>query len=175
MMKELLGNSYLFGSNAPFIEQLYESYLKDPQSIEPRWRSYFDELQRLDDGPADVSHEEVQQRFVDLAKTGGRQQRAAEPSQLGQKQFGVLQLISSYRTLGSRHADLDPLGRAERPHIAELELSNYGLGDADLDTVFNTGTLFWKREATLREIIDFLKDTYCGTIGVEYMYKNASA
>ncbi|MGZ9080473.1 MAG: 2-oxoglutarate dehydrogenase E1 subunit family protein, partial [Burkholderiales bacterium] len=59
MMKEFLGNSHLFGSNAPFIEALYEAYLKDPQAVEPRWRSYFDELQRLDDGPADVSHEEV--------------------------------------------------------------------------------------------------------------------
>ena len=79
MMKEFLGNSYLFGSNAPFIEALYESYLKDPQSVEPRWRSYFDELQRLDDGPADVSHEEVQRRFVEL----GKQRRAAPVPGIG--------------------------------------------------------------------------------------------
>src|ERR687890_834342 len=113
MMKELLGNSYLFGSNAPFIEQLYESYLKDPQSVEARWRSYFDELQRLDDGPADVSRGEVQPRLTDRAKTPRRPAARAEPTQLGQKQFGVLQLISAYRTLGVRLADVDPLGRAE--------------------------------------------------------------
>src|SRR3954469_22948986 len=109
MMKEFLGNSYLFGSNAPFIEQLYENYLKDPQSVEARWRSYFDELQRLDDGPADVSREEVEQRFVDLAKHGRRATAAAraEPTQLTQKQFGVLQMISAYRTLGVRLADTD--------------------------------------------------------------------
>src|SRR5689334_12269519 len=171
MMKEFLGNSYLFGSNAPFIEALYESYLKDPQSVEPRWRSYFDELQRLDDGPRDVSHEEVQQRFVDLAKT-----RRAAPqgerttSQFAEKQFAVFQLITAHRTLGVRHADVDPLGRAEKPYIPELDPANYGLGDADLETVFSTGTLVWKRQATLREILQFLKDTYCRTIGVEYMY-----
>ncbi|MDB5866015.1 MAG: 2-oxoglutarate dehydrogenase subunit [Betaproteobacteria bacterium] len=170
MMKELLGNSYLFGSNAPFIEALYDAYLKDPQSVEPRWRSYFDELQRLDDGPADVSHEDVQQRFIDLAKTSRRREARAEPTQLGQKQFGVLQLITAYRTLGSRQANVDPLGRAEKPYISELDPAYYGLTEADMDTVFNTGTLVWKREATLREILDFLKDTYCGTIGVEYMY-----
>ncbi|MDB5902374.1 MAG: 2-oxoglutarate dehydrogenase subunit [Betaproteobacteria bacterium] len=170
MMKELLGNSYLFGSNAPFIEALYETYLKDPQAVEPRWRSYFDELQRLDDGPADVSHEEVRERFIDLAKTSRRPQAQAEPTQLGQKQFGVLQLITAYRTLGVRQANVDPLGRAEKPYIAELDPANYGLTEADMDTAFNTGTLVWKREATLREILDFLKDTYCGTIGVEYMY-----
>src|SRR6476659_3783515 len=171
MMKEFLGNSYLFGSNAPFIEQLYESYLKDPQSVEPRWRSYFDELQRLDDGPADVSHAEIQQRFLEL----GKHHRAApvgttaRPVQF-EKQFGVLQLIAAYRTLGVRNADVDPLGRLEKPHIAELEPGHYGLTDADMDTVFAAGTLVWKREAPLREILQFLKDTYCRTIGVEYMY-----
>src|SRR5688572_24587188 len=169
MMKEFLGNSYLFGSNAPFIEALYESYLKDPQSVEPRWRSYFDELQRLDDGPPDVSHEEIQRRFVDLAKQR-RPAAAAAPAQLGQKQFAVFQLITAHRTLGVRHADVDPLGRAEKPHIPELDPAYYGLTEGDLDTVFNTGPLVWKREATLREILQFLQDTYCRTIGVEYMY-----
>src|SRR5687767_10391370 len=171
MMKEFLGNSYLFGSNAPFIEALYESYLKDPQSVEPRWRSYFDELQRLDDGPADVSHEEVQQRFIDLGKS--RPQARAKPqvtAQASEKQFGVFQLITAYRTLGSRHANLDPLGRVEKPYIAELEPAYYGLTEEDMDTVFSTGTLVWKKEATLREILEFMKDTYCGSIGVEYMY-----
>ena len=111
MMKEFLGNSYLFGSNAPFIEGLYESYLKDPQSVEPRWRSYFDELQRLDDGPRDVSHEEVQQRFIDLAKKkrAAPQAESAQP-QVSEKQFAVFQLITAYRTLGVRLADVDPLG-----------------------------------------------------------------
>src|SRR5215216_4296810 len=102
MMKEFLGNSYLFGSNAPFIEALYDAYLKDPQSVESRWRSYFDELQRLDDGPADVSHEEVQQRFIEIAKARPQAQPGAQASQLGQKQFTVLQLITAYRTLGVR-------------------------------------------------------------------------
>jgi 2-oxoglutarate dehydrogenase E1 component len=171
MMKESLGNSYLFGSNAPFIEALYDAYLKDPQSVEPRWRSYFDELQRLDDGPRDVSHEEVQQRFIDLAKN-----RRVAPAiqsgapQLAEKQFAVFQLITAYRTLGVRHADVDPLGRAEKPNIPELDPKTYGLTEADFDTVFSTGTLVWQRQATLREILQFLQDTYCRTIGVEYMY-----
>ena len=68
MMKEFLGNSYLYGANAPFIEALYDAYLADPQSVEPRWRGYFDELQKLDDGAPDVSHHAVQERFSALAK-----------------------------------------------------------------------------------------------------------
>ena len=69
MFEELRGNSYLFGANAPFIEALYDRYLDDPSSVEPRWRSYFDELQRLDDGARDVSHAAVQERFAQLAKS----------------------------------------------------------------------------------------------------------
>jgi 2-oxoglutarate dehydrogenase E1 component len=169
MMKQLFGNSYLFGANAPFIEALYETWLKDPQSVEPRWRSYFDELQRLDDGPGDVSHAEVQQRFIEIAKKRPAAAAGSRP-QLNEKQFAVLQLIAAYRFQGSRHANLDPLGRQEAPYIAELDPAYYGLGDADMDSVFNTGTLVWQREAKLREILQFLRDTYCGTIGVEYMY-----
>jgi 2-oxoglutarate dehydrogenase E1 component len=172
MMKEMLGSSYLFGANAPFIEALYDAYLKDPASVEPRWRGYFDELQRIDAGTADVSHYDVQERFAGLA----RQRRAAAPTvvinrpQLGEKQFGVLQLISAYRFQGVRHADLDPLKRQEKPVIPELDPAFYGLTGADMDTVFNAGTLAGPREMKLRDIVQFLKDTYCRTIGVEYMY-----
>ena len=68
MFKEMLSNSYLFGANAPFIEQLYESYLQDPAAVEPRWRDYFEELQRLEQGPRDVAHTPIQEAFVRLAK-----------------------------------------------------------------------------------------------------------
>jgi 2-oxoglutarate dehydrogenase E1 component len=177
MFKELQANSYLFGSNAPFIEALYESYLQDPQSVEQRWRSYFDELQRLDDGPADVSHEEVQRRFVALASfvALAKEQRPVAATEAGrlqhaEKQFSVFQLITAYRTLGARHADIDPLGRIEKPQIPELAPAHYGLSDADLDTVFSAGTLVWQRQATLRDILQFLRDTYCRSIAVEYMY-----
>jgi len=171
LMQEMLGNSYLFGSNAPFIEALYESWLKDPASVEPRWRDYFDELQRLDQGAPDVSHFEVQERFANLAQ----QRRAAAPvvinrPQLGEKQFGVLQLIAAYRILGGRHADIDPLKRREKPPIPELDPAFYGLNDADLETVFNTGTLVGPRELKLKDLLQFLKDTYCRSIAVEYMY-----
>ncbi|HXF65445.1 MAG TPA: 2-oxoglutarate dehydrogenase E1 component [Burkholderiales bacterium] len=170
MMKEMLGNSYLFGANAPFIEALYDAWLRDPGSVEPRWRSYFDELARIDDGATtDVSHYEIQQRFARLARERHAAPVAVRP-QLTEKQFGVLQLISAYRFLGVRHADIDPLKRQEKPHIPELDPGFYGLTESDLDTVFNTGTLVGPREMRLREIIQFLRDTYCRTLGVEYMY-----
>jgi 2-oxoglutarate dehydrogenase E1 component len=172
MMKQFLGNSYLFGANAPFIEALYEAYLDDPQSVEARWRGYFDELQRLDDGPRDVSHAEVQERFARLARDRRSAPAAAVgvQSQLGEKQFAVLQLIAAYRFQGARHADVDPLGRQEMPYIAELDPAYYGITAADMEAVFNTGTLVAPREMKLKDILKFLKDTYCGSIGIEYMY-----
>ena len=170
MMKELFGNSYLFGANAPFIEALYDAYLKDPQSVEPRWRGYFNELQRLDDGPRDVSHAEIQEAFIEIARRRPADRTPAAAPLLGEKQFAVLQLIAAYRFQGVRHANLDPLGRQEKLYIAELDPAHYGLTDADMGTVFNTGSLFAPREMKLRDILQFLKDTYCRTIGVEYMY-----
>jgi len=172
MMKQLLGNSYLYGANAPFIEALYEAWHKDPAAVEARWRDYFDELQRIERGAADVSHFDVQDRFVRLARerpAPGTTVVINRP-QLGEKQFGVLQLISAHRFQGVRHADIDPLKRREKPSIPELDPAFYGLSGADLETAFNTGTLVGPREMKLRDILQFLKDTYCRTIGAEYMY-----
>jgi 2-oxoglutarate dehydrogenase E1 component len=83
----------------------------------------------------------------------------------------VLQLINAYRFLGNRWAQLDPLKRSERPSIAELEPSHYGFTEADLGQVFQTGSFAAVPEtATLREILEACRQTFCGTIGVEFMY-----
>src|SRR5450830_420567 len=173
MFTEMLGNSYLFGANAPFIEALYDRYLEDPNAVEPRWRAYFDELQRRGDGARDVSHVSIQEYFVQLARQRrmpGIAAAATERSQLSEKQYGVLQLIGAYRFQGARHANVDPLGRQEKPYIAELDPAFYGLSDPDMDTVFGTGSLIGPREMKLKDILQMLRDTYCRTIGAEYMY-----
>ena len=173
MLNELRGNSYLFGANAPFIEALYDRYLEDPASVEPRWRTYFDELQKLDDGARDIAHAPIQERFAQLAK----ERRAPGPAagtdprpQLSEKQFGVLQLIGAYRFQGARLADVDPLRRQDKPSIAELEPSFYGLTDDDMETVFGTGSLIGPRDMKLKDILQMVRDTYCRSIGTEYMY-----
>ncbi len=169
MYSELRGNSYLFGANAPFIEALYDRYLEDPSAVEPRWRIYFDELQKLDNGARDVAHAPIQAHFAQL----GRQRPAtasAGQSQLSEKQFGVLQLIGAYRFQGARVADVDPLKRQDKPAIGELDPAYYGLNDADMQTVFGTGSLIGPREMKLKDILQMLRDTYCRSIGVEYMY-----
>jgi 2-oxoglutarate dehydrogenase E1 component len=79
-------------------------------------------------------------------------------------------MINAYRFLGVRHADLDPLKHYDKPHVPELDPGYYGLTEADMNRVFGTGSLFGPPRASLREILQTLRQTYCGKIGVEYMY-----
>ncbi len=172
MMKQLEQTSHLFGSNAPFIEELYENYLEDPASVPEAWRGYFDNLQSQAGAVArDVAHGPVIAAFEQLAKRGPARTVVAAAGE-DKLQVSVLQMINAYRFLGSRWANLDPLKRTERPHIAELEPSYYGFTEADLSRNFNVGSFhgFSTEHASLREILEALRQTYCGSIGSEYMY-----
>ncbi|MBM3368508.1 MAG: 2-oxoglutarate dehydrogenase E1 component, partial [Betaproteobacteria bacterium] len=172
MMKQFLDNSYLFGGNAPFVEELYEAWLADPAAVPESWRAYFERMQLLPasgGGAAkDVAHAPIVESFARQAKAGGA--RAPVPGALDRKQVSVIQLVAEYRFRGCLLADLDPLKRQRKPHIAELEPGYYDLTEADMDTAFNTGTLMGPEQAPLRDIIRGLQETYCGTLGVEYMY-----
>ena len=171
MMKEFLGSSYLFGGNAPFIEDLYETYLQNPDAVTPEWRRYFDQMQQVP-GARDVAHAPIVESFVQRARAGAPRVAPAV-ARLDRKQVSVVQLVAEYRFRGVLLAQLDPLKRREPPHIAELEPAYYDLTEADMDTVFNTGSLIGPEQATLREIIKALQETYCGTLGVEYMYMSS--
>ncbi len=170
-------NSYLFGGNAPYVEQMYESYLANPGSVPDNWRDYFDALQNVPaaDGSEakDVPHLPVINAFAERAKQGGTRvvgARGAE-SEMARKRTAVQQLIAAYRNVGARWADLDPLKRAEREKIPELDPAFYGFSDADQEAVFNiSNTFFGKESMPLRELMNALRETYCGTIGAEYMY-----
>ena len=177
MMEQYRSNSYLFGGNAPYVEELYESYLDNPGSVPDNWRSYFDALQNVPavDGSEgrDVAHASVIESFAQRAKAGAFAQRASTSDlTIARKQVHVQSLIAAYRSLGSRWADLDPLKRQERPKIPELEPAFYDLTESDMDIVFSaTNTYFSSADQlTLRQILQALRDTYCGTIGVEYMH-----
>src|SRR6185369_14591325 len=132
-MKELESTSTLFGSNAPFIEELYESYLADPASVAPEWRTYFDEVKG---DAADVSHAAVLESFRELARNRKVAGAMVDETTM-HKQVLVLRLISKFRTLGMLHADLDPLKRQEPPYIPDLDLRTYGFTESDLATPFD--------------------------------------
>ena len=177
MMKQLLANSYLFGGNAPYVEELYEKYLDNPASVPDKWRAYFDQMQLVpaaDGNPQtpDVAHAPIVESFALRAKAGTLRPAVA-PTDLSvaRKQVHVQSIIAAYRFLGVRWADLDPLKRQERPQIPALEPGFYDLTETDMDIVFSAAnTYFGQEQMTLREIVKALRQTYCGTIGVEYMY-----
>jgi 2-oxoglutarate dehydrogenase E1 component len=176
MMQQYNANSYLFGGNAPYVEELYEAYLNNPGSVPDNWRAYFDAMQHMPavDGTAkpDVDHSSVIASFAERAKQGPIRTVTASPdAELGRKRVAVTQLIAAYRYLGSRWANLDPLQRQERPPIPELDPAFYGFTEADLDTKFNiSNTYFGQETASLRDLLNMLRDTYCRSIGAEFMY-----
>jgi 2-oxoglutarate dehydrogenase E1 component len=171
------GNSYLFGGNAPYVEEMYENYLANPGSVPDNWRDYFDALQHVAavDGSnaKDVPHLPVINAFAQRAKQGGTKVVVAAGAdlELARKRTAVQQLIAAYRNVGCRWADLDPLKRTERENIPELDPAFYGFSAADQEAVFNTSnTFFGKDSMSLRELLNALRETYCGTLGAEYMY-----
>ena len=174
-MELLWKTSHLSGGNASYVEDLYESYLRDPKTVSLEWREYFDQLPRIAGGVVeDIPHSPVRQHFELLGKS---RRTAAAPGAGGanveyeRKQVEVVQLINAYRLSGHQKAKLDPLGLKPQPQVVDLELRFHGLTEADLDTVFQTGDLsFGKTEAPLSDIIQDLEKTYCGTIGAEVMH-----
>lgn len=170
------GNTHLFGGNAPYVEEMYENYLANPGSVPDTWRQYFDALQHVPatDGSnaKDVPHQPVINAFAERAKAGGTKVVLASADvEMGRKRTSVQQLIAAYRNVGQRWADLDPLKRTERPSIPELDPAFYGFADADQETVFDTSnTFFGKDRMSLRELLNALRETYCSTLGAEYMY-----
>ncbi len=169
-------NTYLFGGNAPYVEEMYENYLANPGSVPDTWRDYFDALQHVPavDGTnaRDVPHLPVVNAFAERAKQGGTKVvEASSDVEMGRKRTAVQQLIAAHRNVGQRWADLDPLKRTERENIPELDPAFYGFTDSDQETIFNTSnTFFGKERMSLRELMNALRETYCSSIGAEYMY-----
>ena len=136
MMQESRLDSYLFGGNAPYVEELYESYLNNPGSVAEHWREYFDRWQHVPapDGSnaIDVAHGPIVKSFAQRSKDRRLTPQNAASDDLATKQVYVQQLIAAYRFLGAQWANLDPLKRQERPQIPELEPAFYDFTEADM-------------------------------------------
>lgn len=158
-------SSYLSGGSMAYVDGLYEDYLQDPQSVPEDWRETFDKLPKNGAG-SEVSHREIRDHFLNVAYNKPVQMAAAADS----KQYQVAHLINAYRSQGHHDAQLDPLGMAARVHVPNLELSYHQLSEADFDRKFYAGTSFNGPEMSLGEIYKGLRDTYCRSIGIEYMH-----
>jgi len=175
-MEQLWQTSHLQGGNLAYVEQLFETYLTDPNAVPEEWRSYFDRLPSVDGYRGrDVSHASIRQQFEHISKnqrfvtTGGVP--ASATADADKKQIRVLQLINAFRFRGHQESGLDPLGVWERTTVEDLNPAFHELTEADYDLEFQTGSLcFGSETMRLRDIVDGLRQTYCGSIGAEYMY-----
>ncbi|MCD0162888.1 2-oxoglutarate dehydrogenase E1 component [Deinococcus sp. 6YEL10] len=155
------------GGNAAFIEGLYEAYLADPQSVDPEWRSYFDELRG---GAQETPHSAIQQAFYELGtqRRGGAVVPAPQGVSGAQQAAGAL--ITAYRVYGHISARTNPLTIRGLPVVPELTPEYYGLSAADLNEHVQDGPF----SGPLRDVIAQLHDTYCGPIGFEFNYLPAT-
>ena len=166
LIKQFKQTSQLAGGNAAFIEDLYEQYLVDPDSVPDAWKTYFDGLGGRAAG--DVPHSAVMagvQAAARAARHGG-----SVDAEAARKQTAVGKLVTAYRSRGHLAARLDPLGMWQRPEAPDLDLPFHGLGDADLEQEFAALTFFGADRFKLRDLLARLRATYSGSIGAEYMH-----
>lgn len=143
--------SFVSPENAAYIEEMYERYRADPGSVGPDWAAFFAGFDLGADG-----------KRGPLVASGG-------PRELPEKTIGVFDLIHSYRELGHLIANLDPLGHNRTSHPL-LELSEFGFEDGDLERTVECPSFKGCQKATLGVLVERLRATYCGTLGVEYMF-----
>lgn len=169
--------SVLYGGNASYVEDLYEQFLSDPSAIPEQWRTYFESLQLpLKDGERhveEIAHGPIVEQFVQLAR--GVERRAlsiaAPDVEAARRQVAAQSLIASYRMLGARRANLDPLWWAPLPALPELSPAYHGLDDADLaKRIELPGNPLCKGQTSVADLVSALQTTYCGTLGTEFMY-----
>jgi 2-oxoglutarate dehydrogenase E1 component len=154
--------SFLNAAHTAFFADLYEQYTTNPDSVEPSWRSFF---QGFDFAQANYGTDEVAYQVANIASGN----TTVQVSEKTQKEFNVLKLIEGYRTRGHLFTKTNPV-RDRRTYAPDLAIENFGLSQADLNTVFDAAKMVNMQPSTLADIIKHLESVYCQSIGVEYMY-----
>ena len=157
--------SFLNAAHSQLIEDLYQQYLKFPDSLEPSWKAFF---QGFDFALENYSESQEQvsgnvQNIVSNISNGD------VPEEI-KKEFRVVNLIEAYRNRGHLFTKTNPV-RERRHYEPSLAIENFGLSQADLSKKFNSAVeIGMKDAATLQEIVDHLEKIYCDSIGVEFMH-----
>ncbi|GAB3747585.1 2-oxoglutarate dehydrogenase E1 component [Spirosoma pomorum] len=156
--------SYIANSDAAYVDQLYQAYKQDPQAVDESWQQFFKGFE------FSLTYGETANGTNGATPNGNGQTASAKPNAShAEKEVSVASLIKAYRSRGHLLAKTNPL-RERKDRQPRVDLPDYALSDADLDTVFESGKLLGIGPATLRTIMDSLKKIYSGNIGFEYMY-----
>ena len=176
--------SFLAGNNSAFIEDFYADYLNDPSSLPPGWKEFFDglnenkeSLSKSLEGPSWAPKKKVKKNNYSLEDlifdNNQKEEKILSPSLLqdaAKDSVRAIMLIRAYRIRGHLIANLDPLGLMKREEHSELKIETYGFTKNDLNKKIFIDGVLGLQEATLAEILEILKKTYCGTIGYEFMH-----
>ncbi len=167
-LQQLYSTSHLYGSNAPYIEGYYESWLADPESVPEQWaRAFRDMHNGAGEAVDETGRLAVEARFAMLGRLPAQ---LTDTRVADHKEAGVLKLINAFRVRGHENARLDPLGRPHHAPVPDLTLEFHDLSESDLDLEFDTGSLAAPDRMRLRDIVTLCRNVYCGSIGVEYMH-----
>jgi 2-oxoglutarate dehydrogenase E1 component len=172
-VRDFYDTSALGGGNAAYVEELYERYLADPDSVPGEWRAYF---QGLGSG-RDIAHGPIRAALLERARNGHAAPTARAAAGDDAKQGAVARMVQVYAHRGHLVADIDPLGLMvrERPHV--LDLDYFGLSDSDLEREFYTQSRSPAIPARMRlkDIIAQLELIYCGRIGAEFAHVSTAS
>ena len=162
-MKELWGSSHISAGHAAYLEDLYETFLNNPEELSKDWFDFFTNLPKMPNSNGEISHQKIINEFRNFSRNS-----AVLKKSIDERQGKVIRLIQSYRNRGHLKANLDPLGMMERRLVEDLNIEFHGLSHEDLNEEFYTDTFDTRSEKlTLRDIIKKLEDIYCGKIGIE--------
>ena len=178
--------SFLQGSNSPFIKELYLKYLDNPKSIPESWVEFFDGLDEDQDtikkeilGPSwspeknnNLKTNLLERDLVEDKQPSINDISISEENYEKEKEQSVkaIALIRAYRIRGHLIANLDPLGMMERKYLHELHPADHGFKKEDYNKKIYLHEYMDREYATIKELLSFLRKTYCSTIGVEYMH-----
>ena len=191
--------SFLDGANAVYVEQLYETYQHDPDSVDPEWRDFFaglnddraaveksahgpawkranwpatanGELVAALDGNWEVSEKRLGDKLKAKAQAAGAEVSPEELQRATRDSVRALMMIRAYRMRGHLHANLDPLGLEPPRDHEELHPSSYGFTEADYDRKIFIDMVLGLEYATIPQMLAILRRTYCSTIGFEFMH-----
>ncbi|WP_073093116.1 2-oxoglutarate dehydrogenase E1 component [Cyclobacterium lianum] len=161
--------SYIANAHVAYIDELYDDYKKDPDTIDSSWKAFFDGFEFAlnkygEDENGGAATGEKQPVNGNLATKGTIMDMEQLP-----KEIKVRALIHAYRSRGHLRSKTNPV-RERRDRKALLDLEDFGLEKADLDTVFQAGNEIGIGDAKLSKIIESLKIIYEGSMGFEYLY-----
>ena len=153
--------SFLNAAHSAFFADLYDQYLKNPDTVEPSWRAFFQGF--------DFGSENAEVASGEISYSEGEDCISPGVPEHMQKEFNVIRLIDGYRNRGHLFTKTNPV-RERRKYDPTLDLANFGLSEGDLKTLFSAGEVLGTGPQTLESIIAHLEKIYCSSIGVEYMY-----